>query len=226
MTVKQAMAQWFEQWGRPQQIQFDHGPPWYSTKGRMPTLMELWLVGLGIEVVWSRPRRPQDNGKVERSHRTTQSWSAPLYCRNLEQLQHSLDEATQVQWRHYPDRTGLTRLQRHPQLLDCPRPFPIGQEDALWSLHLVHQHLAAQQWQRRVGKNGQISLYNHYYRIDRALAGQILWVRFEPATSEWVCSNEAGQEVQRCKSLEISSQVIRQFQFYRPSSARPSRQSR
>jgi hypothetical protein len=225
ITVKQAMAQWFEKWGRPQQMQFDHGPPWYSTQSRMPTFMELWLVGLGIAVVWSRPCRPQDNGKVERSHRTTQSWSAPLYCRNLDHLQESLDQVIQVQWRYYPNRAGQTRLQQYPQLLDCPRPYQASQEEEFWSLGLVHEHLAAQQWKRRVGKNGQISLYNRSYLIDRALAKQTLWIRFDPLTSDWVCSDETGVEVKRCKSLEINAEVIRHFRFHRPSSSRSSRKS-
>ncbi|MCA1992538.1 MAG: hypothetical protein LDL41_10970 [Coleofasciculus sp. S288] len=39
-------------------------------------------MGLGIEAVWSRPCYLQDNGIVERSHRVTQAWSAPLQDRN------------------------------------------------------------------------------------------------------------------------------------------------
>ncbi len=104
------MRGWFERWGRPQQIQFDHGQPWCSRASNLPSLFELWLVGLGIEVVWSRPRYPQDNGIVERSHRTTQSWSTPNTCRSIEQLQQSLDETVRLQRQFYPNQQTVNGL--------------------------------------------------------------------------------------------------------------------
>ena len=73
-------------------------------------------------MVWSRRHCPQDNGKVERSHRTTQAGSAPRYCQNLQQLQQSLDQAVRLQRQSYPTRNGLTRLQRYPDLAARGRP--------------------------------------------------------------------------------------------------------
>lgn len=101
-------------------------------------------------MVWSRPCRPQDNGIVECSHRTTQSWSAPNQCHSIEQLQQSVDEAVRLQRQVYPNRQGLTRLQRYPQLLECPRPYQTAKEDQLWSLQLVYHHLALGAWARKV----------------------------------------------------------------------------
>ncbi|MEO1401596.1 MAG: hypothetical protein AAFV72_10170 [Cyanobacteria bacterium J06635_1] len=213
--VQQVMQRWFEQWGRPAQMQLDHGQPWQSGRSDLPSLFELWLIGLGIEVVWSRPCRPQDNGIVERSHRTTQAWSAPAYCRDLEHLQYSLDEAARVQRQLYPTETGTTRLQRYPQLLACPRPYQINKEPQLWSLQRVYSFLAQGCWQRKVDASGRISLYNHNYTVGRALGGQMLWVRFEPTTGEWLYCNEKGVIVGRSQSLEINSTVIRQLRWHR-----------
>lgn len=209
------MRGWFERWGRPQQIQFDHGQPWCSSASNLPSLFELWLVGLGIEVVWSRPHYPQDNGIVERSHRTTQSWSAPRDCHTMEQLQKSLDEAVRLQRQFYPNAQRITRLHRYPQLLECPRPYQTAQEDQLWSLQRVYHALALGAWPRKVDASGRISLYNRNYTVSRTYAGQTLWIRFHPTTAEWLCYDPKGQLVARCQSLEINPQVIRQLKCHR-----------
>lgn len=214
-TVQQTLRGWFEQWGRPQQIQFDHGQPWNSGSSDLPSLFELWLVGLGIEVVWSRPRHPQDNGKVERSHRVTQAWSAHRDCQTLEQLQHHLDEVARVQRQLYPNRDGLTRLERYPQLMQPLYPYQADCEDQLWSIARVHAFLAQGCWQRKVDVSGRISLYNHNYTLHRRLRGQSLWVHFDPATSSWTCSNSKGQHVAACPTLEIHPQVIRDLKLHR-----------
>lgn len=214
-TVQQALRHWFEQWGRPQQMQFDHGQPWKSGSNDLPSLVELWLVGLGIEVVWSRPRYPQDNGIVERSHRVTQAWSAPAQCRTLQQLQHHLDEVARVQRQLYPNRDGLTRLERYPQLMQHFCPYDAACEDPLWSLARVHAYLAQGCWPRKVDASGRISLYNHNYTLHRQLRGQTLWVHFDPSTSSWTCWDHKGQQVAACPALEIHPELIRHLKLHR-----------
>lgn len=214
-TVQQAMRQWFERWGRPEQIQFDHGQPWGSGGNDLPSLFELWLVGLGIQVVWSRPRRPQDNGIVERSHRVTQSWSTPNYCHTLEQLQQHLNQVVHCQRQLYPTRDGLTRLQRYPQLLESTRPYQSDHEDPLWSLQRVYDYLAQGCWRRKVDGSGRISLYNRNYTFSRAHAAQTVWIRFDPTTASWVAIDSNGQQVGQCLALEITSDVIRQLKCHR-----------
>ena len=39
--------------------------------------LALWLIGLGIEVIWNPPRCPQANGVVERSQGTGKRWAEP-----------------------------------------------------------------------------------------------------------------------------------------------------
>lgn len=209
------MQQWFEQWGRPEHIQFDHGQPWCANNRELPSLFELWLVGLGIQPVWSRPHHPQDNGIVERSHRTTQAWSAPGYCHSLQQLQHHLDQCVHIQRQLYPGKDGLTRAQRHPSLHQVQRPYSMTQEDQLWQLQRVYDYLATGCWQRKVDASGRISLYNRNYTIASAFAKHTLWVRFDPMTGEWCCFDEQGQEVKRCPSQEINAQTIRGLRTHR-----------
>lgn len=213
--VQQTLQGWFERWGRPQQLQFDHGQPWCSSTSDLPTLFELWLVGLGIDVVWTRVHHPQDNGIVERSHRTTQAWSAPACCRSLEQLQQALDQAVRIQRQVYPNPQGTTRLQRYPHLLARPRPYHRSREAQLWSIDRVYAVLEHRYWQRKVDASGRISLYNHNYTIARRLANQSVWVCFDSTTCCWVVLDATGHEVGRVASLEINSTTITQLQLHR-----------
>jgi hypothetical protein len=214
-TVQQTMRQWFERWGRPQQIQLDHGHPWAAGNQDLPSLFQLWLIGLGIEVVFSRVHHPQDNGKVERAHRTLQAWSAPTHCHDLAHLQHSLDCAIVLQRQFYPNRHGQSRWQRFPALSHCERPYQQNHEAQHWSLSCVCAFLQTQQWQRKVDRSGRISLYNHNYHVSRAYAKQQVWVRFDATTREWVFLNQAGDEVNRAPALEIDATTIRQLQPHR-----------
>lgn len=209
------MRQWFERWGRPQQIQLDHGQPWAAGKQDLPSLFQLWLVGLGIDVVFTRVRHPQDNGKVERAHRTLQAWSAPKHCRTLLHLQQSLDRSIVLQRQLYPDRHGQTRWQRFPTLSHPYRPYQREHEAQLWSLQRVYAFLQPQQWQRKVDSSGRISLYNHNYLVSRAYAKQQVWVRFDPTQAEWVILNQAGEEINRCPALEINPTTICQLRLHR-----------
>src|SRR5712692_3982490 len=67
--VKKAFERLFEQYGLPDAIQVDNGPPFASTKARCGlTRLSAWWVSLGIRVIRSRPGCPQDNGGHERMH--------------------------------------------------------------------------------------------------------------------------------------------------------------
>lgn len=60
----------FRQYGLPQTLRTDNGPPFASTGlGRLSAL-SVWWIKLGIRPVRGRPHHPQDNGRHERMHRT------------------------------------------------------------------------------------------------------------------------------------------------------------
>ena len=57
-------------YGLPQAILADNGPAWGSSRPRVLSRLEVWLLQLGIPVRHGRPRHPQTQGKIERWHRT------------------------------------------------------------------------------------------------------------------------------------------------------------
>jgi len=64
-----------------------HGSPFVCTKARGGlTQLSAWLVSLGIQLIRSRPAKPQDNGGHERMHRDmTELELAPARSRRAQQ---------------------------------------------------------------------------------------------------------------------------------------------
>src|SRR5688500_11212947 len=77
--VRDELRHAFADWGLPGLLRVDNGHPWGS-KGDLPTDLALWLIGLGVDLWWNPPRRPQDNGVVERSQGTGKRWGEPHTC--------------------------------------------------------------------------------------------------------------------------------------------------
>lgn len=65
-----ALRMAFMDFGMPECIQVDRATVFYDTrtKSAFPTRLHLWLIALGIELCFSRPRTPTDQAIVERSH--------------------------------------------------------------------------------------------------------------------------------------------------------------
>jgi transposase InsO family protein len=60
----------FRRQGIPEIIRVDNGAPFASQGPGGLSKLSVWWIGLGIEVQFSRPACPQDNGCHERMHRT------------------------------------------------------------------------------------------------------------------------------------------------------------
>jgi hypothetical protein len=58
--------------GLPRRISFDHGTLFFdnTTTSPFPTRLHLWLLALGIDVRFTRIRRPTEHAKIERLHQT------------------------------------------------------------------------------------------------------------------------------------------------------------
>jgi len=68
--TQQALRSLFHRQGLPEIIRVDNGAPFASMGPGGLSKLSVWWIGLGIEVQFSRPACPQDNGSHERMHRT------------------------------------------------------------------------------------------------------------------------------------------------------------
>jgi len=72
VTTFRALWDLFGEYGLPERILADNGPPFGCTAAHGPTQLEAMLWLLDINTSHGRPYHPQTQGKVERFHRTAQ----------------------------------------------------------------------------------------------------------------------------------------------------------
>lgn len=209
--VQQALRQAFSQWGRPERFRVDNGTPWGSA-GDWPTDLALWLIGLGVDMIWNPPRRPQDNGVVERSQGTGKRWGEPKTCRDPQELQRRLDDMDRIQRQVYPSIHGRSRCEAFPELRRRIQPYSHAWEKRVWNIELVKAHLSNYSVPRRVDRKGQVSLYNRNHYVGKQYSGIDIYVQFDPVDGEWIFATAAGVQRRRKEAEELSRERIMKLQ--------------
>jgi transposase InsO family protein len=200
----------FARRGLPQRIRVDNGTPWRS-KGDLPTGLELWLAGLGVEVKANPPRRPQDNGVVERSQGTGKRWAEPRRAASAADLQVVIDAMDRRQRESYPYHGRASRLAAHPDLEHSGRPYDGSLEERSWSLERARDLLAGYVVPRRVDRSGMASVYGRNYYVGTAYAEQVVHVRYDPQQGLWLFQDDDGHQLHRQVAAEINAANIREL---------------
>ena len=216
MRVRLRLA--FARWGRPARLRTDNGAPWGSTGG-LPTELELWLAGLGVRLLRNGPRRPWDNGVVERSQGTGKRWADPRACTSPEGLQVRLDEEDRLQREEYPSVAGQSRRQAYPGLLHSGRGYAEGWEAFGWDWEAALDCLGGYEVSRKVSRDGKVSLYDRGHYLGRPYAGQRVGARLDAHSREWVLRGADGTELGRRPAAELSRDAIVGLRVARPRAA-------
>jgi hypothetical protein len=208
-AVQRVLRTWFAQWGLPEQLRLDHGFPWGSFSA-VPPALALWLLGLGIGLVWNRPRHKQGNAVVERAHGVCQRWVEAATCQTTAELQVRLDYLTTLQRERYPYHDAPSRLAAYPALHPSGRPYDLAQEATQWEARRVWAFLAQQVVVRRVDQVGRISLANRALSVGRAWAGQDVTVRVAvvEAAPMWHIRDARGTLLRQHPAPELSRERI------------------
>jgi hypothetical protein len=212
--VQDELRKIFAKWGLPERMRVDNGVPWGS-KGDLPTDLGLWLIGLGVDMIWNPPRRAQQNGIVKRSHLTTQRWAEAEKCKDMLELKKQLSWVGEIQRQFYPAIEGQTRIEAYPELMVVRRPYDSTLEQQSWDFDRVCKFLSTGLWIRLVNKQGQISIYNRNYRVGASYGGQQVSSRFDAQAREWVILDIKGKEIVRHLSKEITKEQILSLQVSR-----------
>ena len=69
-AVQAMLTPVFQRYGLPQAMFVDNGTPWGDSSGARWSHFGVWLLKLGVDVIYSRPYHPQSRGKIERFHRS------------------------------------------------------------------------------------------------------------------------------------------------------------
>lgn len=190
-TLRQAMARW----GRPAEVQSDHEGVYAGAKQNdFPMPFTLWLLGLGIQHIFSHIGRPTDQAQGERSHRSQgdMSWKDEALD-SLAILQQHLDQSCQRYNQELPVHAGHCQgqppLKTDPQAGYTGRPFDPSLEYELFDLAAIDQFLANRVWTRKADKNGIVWLGSCTYYLSRRVKGQTLTIHFLPETRSFQFEN-------------------------------------
>lgn len=156
-----------------------------------PSWLSLYLAGMGIKHNFIRPHRPTDQPQIERSHRTLDGLTDDESSRqNLASFQQALVRERNLYNLEFPSRAsgcnGYPPLQAHPELLHARRPYQVEQEAILFDMQRVYHYLAGFTFERKVNRNGQVTLKGHHYTVGLAYKEKQIRVRLDEQTQEWV----------------------------------------
>jgi hypothetical protein len=173
----------------------DNGVPWGSDDGH-PTELAWWLIGLGIDMVWNPPRRPQANG------------AEPWACADAAELQRRADETDRLQREAYAGPGEQPRWHEFPGLAHSGRAYRPEAEASLWDLERVKAHLAQYVVRRKVDPLGKVSVYNRPRPVSRAWIGKGVNVGFDAQECCWVATADDGEELRRIPAPEVSREAV------------------
>jgi hypothetical protein len=204
-----ALRDTFTTWGLPGALRVDNGPPWGSW-GDLPTALALWLLGLGVEVIWNPPRRPRYNAVVECFQRVGQRWLEPRSCSSVRELQQKANRLDRLQREEYPVVAGKTRMEVYPKLVHSGAAYNLAWERSHWSLAKVTEYLASHSVSRQVDSKGMISLYNRTRYVGRQ-HNKTVWVTLDPKALVWLVTDAKGNQLRTLDAPEIDQKNIRRL---------------
>lgn len=190
----------FLSYGRPLRLSLDHDTVFFdnTTPSPFPTRLHLWLIGLGVEVIFTRKRRPTDHAQVERNHQTMarqtlvgQTWPTQTA------LWHGLDERRAVLNHYFPARAlhHQSPFQAFPDAPYSGRPYRPEWEKDLFETARVYRYLAQGRWFRRVRGNGHFMMGGYEYHIGNRFCRREVEITFDADRVVFVCKPEGCDEL-------------------------------
>lgn len=182
-SYQHALRVAFCEFGIPNTIQTDHASVFYENKGKspFPTRFHLWLISLGIPLIFSRKSTPTDQGVVERAHQTItkqvidgSSFDALLslhtYCDKRRKLLNEVLPCSTI--------GDIAPLKAFPNARHSGRIYHPHLERQLVDLNRVFQFLDKGKWYRKAGKTKTVHLGGQWYYVKHAKMHSLLHIEF------------------------------------------------
>jgi hypothetical protein len=218
--VQHTLRAAFTTWGLPEQLRLDNGYPW-GHRAELPTVVALWLVGLGVGVHFNPPRQPQDNGVVEKSHGTSTNWVEPEQCDGVEELERALVESDRMQRQEYPLSQGRSRVQLFPGLGQKRRDYQDPPESDRWQESLARVYLGQSLATRWVSSQGKVSVYARDYQVGLQHRGKKVFVQYDAQTRGWLFTDVRGVRLCTHPAEQITADRIRGLSISAKASKNP-----
>ena len=202
----------FTEWGLPEELRVDNAAPWGSWSD-LPPALALWVIGLGVQMHWNDPCRPQQNGVIERMQGLAKAWGEPGQCETVRQFQHRIQREDRLQREVYPAIDGLPRMEAYPALKHSGRRYSPSWERRHWNWDLVLDHVSGYAVQRKVDSSGKIGIYSGKLYVGTIHKKTTVYVQFDPERMEWVVSNARGQQLRAVQAKEMRPHAVRTLNF-------------
>ena len=195
----------FLHYGLPKQISLDHDSAFFDNTcpSPYPSRLQLWLVALGVGVVFIEKPPPLQHALIERNHQimsaqaiTGQSWDHP------KALWAELDRRREFLNQVYPSRAlhYQAPLEAYPQASHSGRAYRPEWEEALLDMRRVKALLAKGRWFRETNHHGEFWLGMQRYNASTAWKASTVELTFDPYSQQLICS-KAGTDL--TKQFEI-----------------------
>lgn len=187
----------FVRYGLPEQISLDHDSAFYDNKSAspFPSVLHLWLIGLGVQVHFIHKRPPLEHSRIERHHQTIagQAFEGQTFA-DITALQRSLQARMLFLNLEYPTRALDARppLQTFPQARHSGRIYSPDTEEQLLDMQRIYTFLQSGRWFRQVSSVGIFSLGGHTYNATTQFADQTVEITFNASSRKLICLPETG----------------------------------
>jgi putative transposase len=162
----------FREYGLPDAILSDNGTPFSSNSVRRLSKLAVRWIRLGIEPRLIQPGKPQQNGRLERMHRTLKQEACARPSANLRRQQ--------TQFADFIDR--FNHVRPHEALGQQPPARSYSPSSREYPRHLPPLEYPANCQIRRVRSSGEIKWDGQWFFVSDALVGE--HVAFEPVDDE------------------------------------------
>jgi transposase InsO family protein len=168
-TVQSHLKTTFERYGLPAAMFVDNGSPWGDASGRHWTRLRVWLLKLGVALIYSTPYHPQSRGKNERFHRTLSDELFALRTfHSLAQAQHALDAWREIYNFERPhEAIGLAVPA--DRYRPSPRPFPVRLAEVDYGEHEIVRTVPS--------SKDYIRFRGRFWKVPEAFRGERVAIR-------------------------------------------------
>ena len=185
----------FIRYGLPEQISLDHDSAFYDNKSAspFPSVIHLWLIGLGVQVRFIHKRPPLEHSRIERHHQTIagQAFAGQTFA-DVAALQSSLQARMLFLNQEYPTRAleAQPPLRVFPQARHSGRIYTLAEEEQMLDTQRIFTYLQAGRWFRQVSAVGIFSLGGYGYNATTQFAEQTVEITFNATTRKLICLPE------------------------------------
>jgi transposase InsO family protein len=162
--VRPLLVAAFREYGLPERIRSDNGPPFATTGRGGLSRLAVWWIRLGIVPERIEPGKPQQNGRHERMHRTLKQYTAQPAARTVRAQQKAFDEFRKEYNEQRPHQ-GLGMATPASLYAASGREYPRRLPELKYPAGWI---------QRRVTASGEVKHQGRRFFLSEVLEGQIV----------------------------------------------------